>query len=63
MQTKEAIEFFGSAKALAETLRITKGAVSQWGELVPEKNALYLERVTRGELSYNAEIYRRKLTA
>jgi len=36
MTKKEAIEAFGSAKALADALGITEAAVSQWGETIPE---------------------------
>jgi len=36
MTKKEAIEAFGSAKALADALGITEAAVSQWGEILPE---------------------------
>lgn len=36
MTKKQAIEAFGSAKALADALGISEAAVSQWGEQVPE---------------------------
>jgi len=36
MTKKEAVEAFGSAKALADALGITEAAVSQWGEIIPE---------------------------
>ena len=36
MKTQDAIKLAGTAKALAELLEITGGAVSQWGEEVPE---------------------------
>lgn len=36
MKTQLAIEKAGSAKALAELLDITGGAISQWGENVPK---------------------------
>lgn len=57
MKTKDAIEYYGSSRALADALRITKGAVSHWGELIPERNALYLERLTNGELKYSPQNY------
>jgi DNA-binding transcriptional regulator YdaS (Cro superfamily) len=36
MDKKQAIEAFGSAKALADALGITESAVSQWGNEIPE---------------------------
>ena len=36
MKTKTAIELAGSAAALSKLLEITPGAVSQWGEDVPD---------------------------
>ena len=36
MKTTDAINLAGSATALAELLGITGGAISQWGEDVPE---------------------------
>jgi transcriptional repressor of cell division inhibition gene dicB len=36
MKTLEAIELFGSRRELAEELGISRAAVSQWGEDVPE---------------------------
>jgi hypothetical protein len=36
MKTQQAIDHAGSAKALADLLGITPGAVSQWGDQVPE---------------------------
>lgn len=36
MTKKQAIEAFGSVKALADALGITEAAVSQWGDTIPE---------------------------
>ena len=36
METQEAIDAFGSPLALATALGITRAAVYQWGETVPE---------------------------
>ena len=48
MKKTDAITYFGSRIQLAEFLGIAPAAVSQWGELVPEKNAGRLERLTNG---------------
>lgn len=39
MKTKDAIDAFGSASALARELCITRAAISQWGDQVPELRA------------------------
>ena len=43
MKTTFAIEKAGSAAALAKLLGITPGAVSQWGENVPEARVWQLQ--------------------
>lgn len=48
MKTSQAIEKAGTAAALAALLDITPGAVSQWGEEVPEARVWQL-RVIRPE--------------
>ena len=53
MQKKIAVEYFGSAKKLAEVLGVTKGSVSQWGEHIPELRAYQIERLTGGKLKVN----------
>lgn len=35
MRVDEAVEFFGSQKALAEAIGISPSAVYQWGEQIP----------------------------
>lgn len=48
MKTKQAIERAGTATALAQILGISPGAVSQWGEDVPDRRVWQL-RVLRPE--------------
>jgi DNA-binding transcriptional regulator YdaS (Cro superfamily) len=50
MKTKTAISYFGSKSQLAKNLGVTKGAVSQWPDDVPELRAYQIERLTNGEL-------------
>lgn len=50
MKTSDAIQFAGGATALALMLRITPGAVSQWGEFPPDSRQLQLEKLTRKQL-------------
>jgi hypothetical protein len=48
METKKAIELAGGVSALATMLGITPGAVSQWGDDLPEGRTWQL-RVLRPE--------------
>ena len=50
MKTTEAIEYAGSAIALARMIGVTSGAISQWGETVPDAKQLLLQRLTNGAL-------------
>jgi DNA-binding transcriptional regulator YdaS (Cro superfamily) len=50
MKKKDAIEWYHGVKELAKALGITRFAVYQWGEDVPEKSALKIERLTAGKL-------------
>lgn len=36
MRTADVVAVFGSAKALADFLGVSKSAISQWGDEVPE---------------------------
>lgn len=60
MKTADAISHFKTAAALADALGATRGAVSQWGEDVPELSAAKLEKITDGALVYDYEHYRRQ---
>tara|TARA_R110002033_G_scaffold102085_2_gene150058 strand:- start:17 stop:202 length:186 start_codon:yes stop_codon:yes gene_type:complete len=50
MKTKDAILYFGSKSQLAKNLGLTKSAVSQWPDDVPELRAYQIERLTKGKL-------------
>jgi len=45
MKTADAIEAFKNKSGIAKALGISKQAVSQWGEMVPETSALKLLRL------------------
>ena len=57
MFKSNAIRYFGSIKRLHQVLKITSGAVSQWEEIIPEKQAMKLERITNGALKYDPALY------
>lgn len=50
MKTQDAIDHFGNASKLAKALRISKSAVSRWGEYVPHGRQYELYVLTGGAL-------------
>lgn len=59
MYKEKVIKHFGSQRRLAQSLNITRSSVSQWGAVIPEKQALRIEKLTRGILKYDAKLYSR----
>lgn len=53
----DAIKFYGTRVKVARAAGVDPSAVSQWGDLVPEKNAARLELDSAGALKYNPEVY------
>lgn len=51
MKKTKAIELAGSKAKLARLLKVSKGAVSQWGEEIPELRALQLEKLLSAKKS------------
>lgn len=45
MKKEEAIKLAGGKAKLARLLKVSKGAVSQWGEDLPELRSLQLEKM------------------
>lgn len=58
MKTLDAISYYETTAALAVVLEITSGAISQWGEFVPEWAAARLEKETNGKLEYDHVFYK-----
>ena len=52
-----AMAHFGTQTAIALRLNINQAAVSQWGEVIPEKQAGRLERLTDGALNFEESHY------
>ncbi|MEQ7870717.1 Cro/CI family transcriptional regulator [Chromohalobacter salexigens] len=50
MKKADAINYYGSATALAKALSITLQAIGQWGDEVPLLRQYQLERMTDGAL-------------
>ena len=53
------VAHFGNTVKLAAFLKINSSAVSQWGEIIPEKQALKLEKLTDGSLKYDPTLYKK----
>lgn len=59
MFKRDVIHYFGRQRSVAETLKISQAAISKWGPIIPEKQALRLEYLTQGHLVYNPHLYRK----
>lgn len=57
MLKKTVIKYFGNQLKAAEALGLTRGSVSQWREVIPEKQALRVEKITEGALKYDPSLY------
>lgn len=57
MWKTDVFNFYGSWTAIAKVLFITPSAVAQWPELIPEKYAYRLEKLTRGHLKVDPMLY------
>jgi transcriptional repressor of cell division inhibition gene dicB len=57
MKKAVAIDHYGSKTKLAQALSISPASISQWGDRVPEKRAMQLDRQTNGALLYDPAAY------
>lgn len=60
MLKKTVLKHFKSPKKIADILMISPSAVSQWGAIIPEKNAYRLQELTRGVLKVDRKMYLRR---
>lgn len=51
------IDHFPSNRAIARVLGVSPQAVGQWGDVIPERAALLLEKLTGGALKYDPSLY------
>ena len=59
MRKSEVIEHFGGVSKTASVLGISPPAVCRWGEVIPQKQAFVIERITKGKLKYDASLYQK----
>ncbi|NBN60474.1 hypothetical protein GWJ07_12710 [Proteus sp. G2639] len=57
MYKSSVVDFYGSQRKIALVLGISDQAVSHWGEILPERAALKLDRITDGALKYDPTLY------
>lgn len=57
MLKKVVVKHFGGISKTANALNISHPAVCRWGEVIPEKQAFVIERITKGKLKYDASLY------
>lgn len=60
METKAAIQHYGTQRALAEALGISQASVSLWGDIVPPLRQIQLERLTEGTLRASPDVFKTK---
>ncbi|PWV99407.1 Cro/CI family transcriptional regulator [Mangrovibacter plantisponsor] len=59
MRKKDVIKFFGGTSKTANMLGITHPAVCRWGDIIPQKQAFVIERITSGKLRYDPSFYKK----
>lgn len=57
MKTADVVRHFGNRVKTAKALGVTKSAVSQWGEVVPERIAYKTQIITGGALRVDPSVY------
>jgi DNA-binding transcriptional regulator YdaS (Cro superfamily) len=62
MKTLDAVKFYGSRQAVADTLGISRQAVYAWGTYVARGAAYRLQVMTGGKLVVDEAKYKRRKT-
>lgn len=59
MLKQDVINYFGTLEKVAKALEISVSAVSQWGDVIPEKNAYRLQELTEKALIIDRNLYKK----
>lgn len=59
MLKSDVIDHFGGVSKTASVLGISHPAVCRWGNVIPQKQAFVIERITKGKLKYDASFYQK----
>lgn len=57
MLKSKVVDYYGGISKTAAALGVTHSAVCQWGEVIPQKQAFVIDRITKGKLKYDASLY------
>lgn len=60
MNKQKVVEHFGNQSDVARALGVSRAYVSKWTDIVPELQAMKLERITNGALKYDPSLYETK---
>ena len=61
MLKTQVVEYYGGISKTAIALGVTHSAVCQWGNVIPQKQAFVIERITKGQLKYDANLYQKSI--
>ncbi len=50
MKKADVINYFGTQEKTAKALNISQVSVSKWGEVIPQRRAYEIEKITKGKL-------------
>ena len=53
------VKYYGGISKTAIALGLTHSAVCQWGRVIPERQALKIEKITDKALKYDASFYQK----
>nr|WP_314591631.1 Cro/CI family transcriptional regulator [uncultured Serratia sp.] len=57
MRKAEVISYFGGVVKTAEALGLKHPSVSGWPDIIPEGRAYQIEKITKGKLKFNPNLY------
>lgn len=57
MYKKDVLAHFEKMSEVAKVLGISVAAISQWGDVIPEKNAYRLQAITNNQLKVDESLY------
>lgn len=58
MYKKDVLNYYGTLVKVAEILKISPSAISQWKKIIPERQAYRLQRLSDNALTVNPELYK-----
>jgi hypothetical protein len=60
MEKQKVIDHYGSQSKVAQAMKVSRQAVAQWDEIIPEASAMKLHLITNGKLEYDPTLYQYK---